>query len=75
MRLLDLESDLRRAIKKDDFEAHFQPIVRLSDGAVVNFSGMTHRRIYWKIGVEYRTTVDQLRQVRDGINYVPALPV
>jgi MscS family membrane protein len=28
---------------------------------------MTHRRIYWMIGVEYRTTVEQLREIRDGI--------
>ncbi|MEE8270724.1 MAG: mechanosensitive ion channel family protein, partial [Alphaproteobacteria bacterium] len=43
------------------------PNSRLADNAVTNFSRMTHRRIYWKIGVEYRTTVDQLRRVRDGI--------
>lgn len=39
----------------------------LSNSAVTNFSEMTHRRIYWKIGLEYRSTIDQLRQVRDGI--------
>lgn len=39
----------------------------LSDNAVTNFSRMTHRRIYWKIGVEYRTTVDQLKLIRDQI--------
>ncbi len=39
-RLLDLESDLRRAIKKDDFEPYFQPIVRLSDGAVVGHEAL-----------------------------------
>ncbi len=43
------------------------PNTNLSDTAVTNFSGMTHRRIYWKIGVEYRTTVDQLRTIRDDI--------
>lgn len=43
------------------------PNSKLSDNAVTNFSKMTHRRIYWKIGVEYRTSVDQLRQIRDGI--------
>lgn len=43
------------------------PNSRLSDSAVTNFSAMTHRRIYWKIGVEYRTTVDQLRRIRDEI--------
>ncbi len=43
------------------------PNSKLSDTALVNFSAMSHRRIFWKIGVEYRTTVAQLRQIRDGI--------
>ncbi len=43
------------------------PNAQLSDSAVTNYSKMTHRRIYWKIGVEYRTSADQLRQIRDGI--------
>jgi len=28
---------------------------------------MTFRRIYWKVGVEYRTTTEQLKIIRDGI--------
>lgn len=43
------------------------PNAQLSDAAVTNFSRMTNRRIYWKIGVEYRTTTDQLKIIRDGI--------
>ena len=39
-RLLDLEADLRRAINKDAFEPWFQPIVRLSDGAVVGHEAL-----------------------------------
>lgn len=39
-RLLDLESDLRRAIKKKAFEPYFQPIVRLSDGAVLGHEAL-----------------------------------
>ena len=39
----------------------------LSDAAITNFSRMTHRRIYWMIGVEYRTSVEQLKIIRDGI--------
>jgi len=39
----------------------------LSDNAVTNFSEMTYRRIYWLIGVEYRASVDQLKQIRDAI--------
>jgi len=43
------------------------PNAQLSDSAVTNFSQMTHRRIYWKIGVEYRATTAQLREIRNGI--------
>ena len=54
-------------VRRFDKAPVFVPNTKLSDSAVVNFSSMTHRRIYWKIGVEYRTTVDQLRAIRDGI--------
>ena len=58
-------------VRRFDKAPVFVPNAKLSDSAVTNFSAMTHRRIYWKIGVEYRTTVDQLREIRDGIeNYV-----
>jgi MscS family membrane protein len=43
------------------------PNATLADTAVVNFAEMTHRRIYWKIGVLYDTSATQLRQIRDGI--------
>ncbi|WP_345776353.1 bifunctional diguanylate cyclase/phosphodiesterase [Luteimonas salinisoli] len=39
-RLLDLEADLRRAIISDAFVPYFQPIVRLSDGAVVGHEAL-----------------------------------
>ena len=39
------------------------PNSRLAGEALVNFSRMTNRRIYWIIGVEYRTTRDQLRLI------------
>jgi MscS family membrane protein len=45
----------------------FVPNSKLSDNAVTNFSGMTYRRISWMIGLEYRTTTAQLREIRDGI--------
>ncbi len=54
-------------VRRFDKAPVYVPNARLSDNAVTNFSEMTHRRIYWKIGVEYRTTVDQLREIRDGI--------
>lgn len=43
------------------------PNTKLADTAVTNFSEMTHRRIFWKIGVMYDTTAAQLREIRDGI--------
>ncbi len=54
-------------VRRFDKAPVFVPNTKLSDSAVTNFSSMTHRRIYWKIGVEYRTSVDQLRTIRDGI--------
>ncbi len=43
------------------------PNAKLADTAVINFTRMSHRRIYWKIGVLYDTNADQLREIRDGI--------
>ena len=54
-------------VRRFDKAPVFVPNTEFSDGVVTNFSAMTHRRIYWMIGVEYKTTVDQLRQVRDEI--------
>ena len=48
------------------------PNSQLTTAPIINFSRMTNRRIFWKIGVEYRTTQDQLRaivgQIRDHIH-------
>ena len=54
-------------IRRFDKAPVYVPNSKLADNAVTNFSAMTHRRIYWVIGVEYRTTIDQLRQIRDDI--------
>ncbi|MFU8765661.1 MAG: mechanosensitive ion channel family protein, partial [Haliea sp.] len=45
----------------------YVPNARLADNAVTNFSRMTHRRIRWMLGLEYRTTLEQLKQIRDAI--------
>ncbi|MEM8935828.1 MAG: mechanosensitive ion channel family protein, partial [Pseudomonadota bacterium] len=55
------------AVRRFDKAVVDVPNSQLADNAVTNFSKMTHRRIYWKIGVEYRTSVDQLRAIRDNI--------
>ncbi len=54
-------------VRQFDKAPIYVPNSRLSDSALVNYTRMTHRRIYWMIGVEYRTTVEQLRRIRDGI--------
>ena len=41
---LDLEADLRRAIKNRDFLPYYQPIVRLEDGAVVGHEALLRWR-------------------------------
>ena len=43
------------------------PNFNFAENAVTNFSNMKSRRIYWTIGLEYRTTHDQLRKIRDEI--------
>ena len=45
----------------------YVPNAKLADNALINYARMTHRRIYWMIGVEYGTTIEQLRRVRDEI--------
>lgn len=54
-------------VRRFDKAPVFVPNDILSNSAATNFSEMTHRRIYWKIGIEYRASVDQLRSIRQGI--------
>jgi MscS family membrane protein len=54
-------------IRRFDKAPVFVPNSKLADNAVVNFTRMTHRRIYWKIGLVYDTSIPQLRAVRDRI--------
>lgn len=54
-------------VRRFDKAPVFVPNARLADSAVTNFSAMTHRRIFWHIAVEYRTTIAQLRRIRDEI--------
>ncbi|MBN1960878.1 MAG: mechanosensitive ion channel family protein [Deltaproteobacteria bacterium] len=54
-------------VRRFDKAPVYVPNAKLADLAVTNFSAMTFRRIYWHIGVEYRTTIEQLRRIRDRI--------
>ena len=54
-------------VRRFDKAPVYIPNAKLADNAVVNFSGMTHRRIKWLIGLEYNTSTDQLRLIRNKI--------
>lgn len=54
-------------VRRFDRSPVYVPNGLLSDNPVTNFSRMTHRRIKWVVGVEYRTSVEQLRYIRDEV--------
>lgn len=54
-------------IRRFDKAPTIVPNAVFADKAVTNFSEMTHRRIYWKIGIEYSATVSQLQTITEEI--------
>lgn len=54
-------------VRQFDKAPVYVPNQHLSDNAVINYSAMTYRRISWLIGVEYRTTHEQLQRICDDI--------
>ena len=54
-------------IRRFDRSPVYVPNSKLADAAVTNFTRMTHRRIMWAVGVEYSTSVEQLKAIRQDI--------
>ena len=54
-------------IRRFDKAPVYVPNSKLADSALTNFSKMTYRRISWHIGLEYCTTIDQLKEIRESI--------
>lgn len=54
-------------IRRFDLSPVYVPNSQLADNPVTNYQQMTYRRISWMVGLTYDTTIEQLRQVRDGI--------
>lgn len=54
-------------VRRFDKAPVYVPNSKFSDNAVVNYSRMTYRRIKWVVGVEYSTSTEQLRYIRDEI--------
>ena len=44
------------------------PNYKFAEQSVTNYTRRHHRRIRWLIGLEYRTSIDQLKNIRDEIN-------
>ena len=44
LNMLDLESEMRRALARNEFEPYLQPIVRLADGAVLGYEALLRWR-------------------------------
>lgn len=55
-------------VRRFDKAPVYVPNAKLADNPLVNFSRMTHRRIYWKIGLEYRTDSETLNAIRGAIS-------
>lgn len=54
-------------VRRWDMAPVYVPNSKLADNAVTNFGQMKFRKISWVIGLEYRTTLDQLREIRDNV--------
>ncbi len=54
-------------IRQFDKAPVYVPNGAFADAPVINYSRMTHRRIKWMIGLEYRSTVEQLKYICDEI--------
>jgi MscS family membrane protein len=52
-------------IRQFDKSPVYVPNAALADNPVINYQRMSHRRIKWIVGVEYKTTTAQLKYIRD----------
>tara|TARA_B100001287_G_scaffold275356_1_gene282762 strand:- start:71 stop:1210 length:1140 start_codon:yes stop_codon:yes gene_type:complete len=55
-------------VRRFDSTPVMVPNYKFAEQSVTNYTRRHHRRIRWLIGLEYRTTIDQLRNIRDEIN-------
>jgi MscS family membrane protein len=55
------------SIRRGDKAPVYLPNSKLADGAVANLSRFTSRQINWKISLDHRTTVTELRAVRQAV--------
>ena len=57
-------------IRRFDSTPVLVPNYKFADQSVTNHTRRHHRRIRWLIGLEYKTTINQLKNIRDEISKV-----
>ena len=57
-------------VRRFDSTPVMVPNYKFAEQSVTNYTRRHHRRIRWLIGLEYRTTIDQLKKIRDEINFL-----
>ena len=55
-------------VRRFDSTPVMVPNYKFAEQSVTNFTRRHHRRIRWLIGLEYRTDIDQLRNIRNEIS-------
>ncbi len=55
-------------VRRFDSTPVMVPNYKFAEQSVTNYTRRHHRRIRWLIGLEYRTTIDQLRDIRKEIS-------
>ena len=55
-------------VRRFDSTPVMVPNYKFAEQSVTNYTRRHHRRIRWLIGLEYRTTTEQLRNIRNQIN-------
>ena len=55
-------------VRKFDSTPVMVPNFKFAEKSVTNYTRRHHRRIRWLIGLEYRTTTNQLKNIRDEIS-------
>ena len=54
-------------VRRFDSTPVMVPNFKFAEQSVINYTRRHHRRIRWIIGLEYRTSIDQLKKIRDDL--------
>ena len=57
-------------VRRFDSTPVMVPNFKFAEQSVTNYTRRHHRRIRWLIGLEYRTSIDQLKKIRDELTYL-----